>query len=687
MLTRKSLAVTLISLVVIALVAVAALGTGRAQAAGNILTNAGFESGNTAWGTISGNWSILQPGSGNTHAGTWALKGTVTTPSWGGPYEQLSGVPTSTAYIASFWLKGSGKARVVVNKSDWTQIGTTECTATTSWTQCSYSFNTGTNTALVIQLQDTAAGTFYIDDEYLGDTVTATNTPTNTPVQPTATRTNTPVPPTATKTPTPTATSPAGAYDDEFTSGTLAGKWSWIRQDAPNWSLTARSGYMRIISQSGDINGATNVAENILLETAPAGDFTVIVKLDGKPTANYAHGGIIVYQDDDNYVKVVRLYWDGNVFQLARETGGVMASQQQATDSIGSTVSYLKVVKSGTSYTGYYSADGITYSQVGTAQTASLSNIKIGFVSMAGTGLNADFDYIHVTTGTPPTPTNTPVGPTATKTYTPVPPTPTRTNTPVPPTPTRTKTPTPTATPGGSGLNIPPGWHQVFNDDFNTVDTNAWNLGLPYGPDTDHLNDELGCYQPGQVSASGGILHLRADSSGCTNAQLYPTGAVTSKSSWQYGYFEARIKLTQGKGFWPCFWLTSADGRWPPEWDIFEVVSTAGEIYEFPHPVSGGQLIWVGGASGGDNTYTAAEGAPSPWNWVTYGMKLTTSDVIWYVNGVETNHYSINSAAGSDDHFWVFLTFAIGGSWPGNPDGTTPWPAYQDVDYLKIWQP
>src|SRR5439155_5384823 len=69
-----------------------------------------------------------------------------------------------------------------------------------------------------------------------------------------------------------------------------------------------------------------------------------------------------------------------------------------ATDGIASTTSYLKIVKSGTSYSGYDSADGVTYTQVWTTQTASLSTIKIGLMSFAGTGLNADFDYIHVTT-------------------------------------------------------------------------------------------------------------------------------------------------------------------------------------------------------------------------------------------------------------------------------------------------
>jgi len=261
--------------------------------------------------------------------------------------------------------------------------------------------------------------------------------PTNTP-----TRTNTPIPPTNTPTPTP-----GGTYDDEFNVSTLDPKWSWIRQDAANWSLTAAPGFMRIVCQAGDINGATATAKNILLETAPAGDWTVVTKLTGKPTANWAQAGLIVYQNDDNWVKMVRLYDNANVFQFAKEIAGTFTFQEAA-DGIASTTSYLKIVKSGTNYSGYYSSDGVNYTQVWTSQSVSLSTIKIGLISFAGTGLNADFDWIHVTTSAPTaTPTNTAVPPTAT--------------------PTRTNTPVPGNTHGGTwaakaNLNSPQSWKNLW---------------------------------------------------------------------------------------------------------------------------------------------------------------------------------------------------------------------------------
>ena len=45
------------------------------------------------------------------------------------------------------------------------------------------------------------------------------------------------------------------------------------------------------------------------------------------------------------------------------------------------------------------------------------------------------------------------------------------------------------------------------------------------------------------------------------------------KESWQFGYFEARMRFTDAKGSWPAFWLISkahATADWPncPEPDL-----------------------------------------------------------------------------------------------------------------------
>ena len=39
-----------------------------------------------------------------------------------------------------------------------------------------------------------------------------------------------------------------------------------------------------------------------------------------------------------------------------------------------------------------------------------------------------------------------------------------------------------------------------------------------------------------------------------------------------------------------------------------------------------------------------------------------------------------------DQPFFIMLNFAVGGTWPGNPDGTTPFPQTMTVDYVRVCQ-
>ena len=38
-----------------------------------------------------------------------------------------------------------------------------------------------------------------------------------------------------------------------------------------------------------------------------------------------------------------------------------------------------------------------------------------------------------------------------------------------------------------------------------------------------------------------------------------------------------------------------------------------------------------------------------------------------------------------DHPFFLILNFAVGGSWPGNPDGTSSWPQQMLVDYVRVY--
>ncbi|MFK7694330.1 right-handed parallel beta-helix repeat-containing protein [Paenibacillus sp. HJGM_3] len=331
----------------------------------NLLNNPGFETGDfTYWPNHNSGVTI---GAVNAHSGTYAAKLTSAAAS---VEQTVVGLYPNTIYKLYGWgISASGGDAVLGVKNYGGSIIDAHVTST-SYSRKEITFTTGSsNTSATIYLyKGGSTGEVYFDDLELYQYSAA---------------------PGGTGTVFPEGT------NDEFGSTTLNSQWRWIRENSANWSLSANPGSMRIVSEAGDLAGRAD-AKNVLLTGAPGGDWTIETKLDGKPTSQWSQGGLIVYVDDITYLRVTRLYGSGNQFQFDKQVAGVRTHTEVA-DTIASTVSYLRLVKSGNSYSAYYSADGVTYNQIGTAQTAELTNPKVGLIACAGTGLTANFDYFHLT--------------------------------------------------------------------------------------------------------------------------------------------------------------------------------------------------------------------------------------------------------------------------------------------------
>ena len=185
------------------------------------------------------------------------------------------------------------------------------------------------------------------------------------------------------------------SISDEFNSNTMGNQWSWIRENKNNWSLSKTSGSLLIKGQKGDIIGALNTAENILLQSANT-DWTIVSKVtfSRKPSAFNQQGGLIAWQDDDNFVKLVykssprfQRTGSGGVLDLIIENKGYyfsLANPRSAdviTDNNYSLI--LKLERKGETITGSYSRDGKNFSKIGTAGII-LKNAKAGFIVCNG---------------------------------------------------------------------------------------------------------------------------------------------------------------------------------------------------------------------------------------------------------------------------------------------------------------
>ncbi len=100
------------------------------------------------------------------------------------------------------------------------------------------------------------------------------------------------------------------------------------------------------------------------------------------------------------------------------------------------------------------------------------------------------------------------------------------------------------------------------------------------------------------------------------------------------------------------------------------------------------------GYSGGNpltGAYTLPGGAALADAYHVYAVEWEPTEVRWYLDNV---HYltktTANVPAGSSwvyNHpFFLLLNVAVGGNWPGSPNGSTTFPQQMLVDYVRVYQ-
>ena len=251
----------------------------------------------------------------------------------------------------------------------------------------------------------------------------------------------------------------------------------------------------------------------------------------------------------------------------------------------------------------------------------------------------------------------------------------------------------------GGDLNLD-GYSLVWEDNFDGpgLNRNDWNVELH---EPGWVNAELQEYVDSEENIffeNGNLVIRPVKSSGMNGKSYYTSGRISTqnKRDFTYGVFEARLKVPEGKGFLPAFWLMATDeniyGQWPRcgEIDIMEVHgsdtrTTYGTIhYGNPHRQS-------------QATRTLRNGTFAD-SFHTFAVKWEPGEISWYVDGFlihsENEWYSITEGQGEitypapfDQPFYIILNLAVGGSWVGYPDRTTDFKnARYEVDYVKVWQ-
>ena len=242
----------------------------------------------------------------------------------------------------------------------------------------------------------------------------------------------------------------------------------------------------------------------------------------------------------------------------------------------------------------------------------------------------------------------------------------------------------------------------VFSDEFRglSLDGTRWNTALPWGPDVT-INDERQYYAdvlgPDPVERSpfsfdGESLAISATEvsaapdtpeaqRAAANGSTWLSGVLTTagKFDFTYGYAEARIDLPEGQGIWPAIWMLGAEpvdlrpqlyvmerdgGRPDSVFHNYEYVDADGNLR------SPGQFeVTEEGLSDGFHTV---------------GVAWSPGRFLFLLDGVP--RYAIEGDDVSSQDMYLVLGLAVGGTWPGDPDETTPSPSDWTIDYVRVWQ-
>ncbi|MCK0116256.1 ThuA domain-containing protein [Isoptericola sp. S6320L] len=196
--------------------------------------------------------------------------------------------------------------------------------------------------------------------------------------------------------------------DDEFDGSELdTCRWDRIvREDESGYRVA--DGSLEIDTTATDIYTGNNTAvPNIVLQDQPEGDWTVETKVDASEfTEQYQQGGLILYGDDDNYVKLdyVADNTAGSALsarlELRSEVDATVVDPQPNVSDLTDGVWHLRLTKEGTTFTGSYSTDGETWQTIAEpVEHAGLADAGIGLYALGAsqtTSATASFDYFRV---------------------------------------------------------------------------------------------------------------------------------------------------------------------------------------------------------------------------------------------------------------------------------------------------
>jgi len=241
-------------------------------------------------------------------------------------------------------------------------------------------------------------------------------------------------------------------------------------------------------------------------------------------------------------------------------------------------------------------------------------------------------------------------------------------------------------------------WQLVWSDEFDgeQINTDNWNR---QEVEAGRFNEEWQRYTSSSANSyiENGNLVLKAMHESDVHGHDQYTSArlnTAQKQSWKYGKIAARIQLPYGEGMWPAFWMLGSnisenggDTPWPQsgEIDILELYGSKDDA------VVEANIHYA------DNTdkhamlrpvYFELEKGKFADAYHIFELEWNEQRITWLVDGEEYAAASINTGERDEFHkeFFILLNIAVGGTWAGRPDESTPFPQYMYVDWVRTYK-
>ncbi len=243
-----------------------------------------------------------------------------------------------------------------------------------------------------------------------------------------------------------------------------------------------------------------------------------------------------------------------------------------------------------------------------------------------------------------------------------------------------------------NGIDSETGRKILFYDDFDTFNTDNWLCDVR----GDIGNNEIQYYRAENVSVENSNLVITAKKENYLG-KTWTSGQIISRGlkEFQYGRFEARIKMPSAKGIWPAFW-TLGRGYYgkdvtynPPipwakcgEIDIIEYFNA--NNYYIAQP------IWDLGNGVVHGTSSRYEGIDFT-QYHVYAMEWTRDYIQFFCDGVAIgDKYDITNLIHQDGNnyfqypHYMLLCIQVGGTYGDVIDGVTPNENKMYVDWVRI---